>query len=112
MSYLESASSNNSQLIGALGSTYKTDYDNWIDLLQRKSEAYNSFVKKIGGAYNDALTIMDNLSNNGVNMSASNISDAYIAQEEYKKLQKEAQSFKDNFKISLSTVNTDFKSNF
>ncbi len=40
----------NAELINALGKQYKTDYDNWLKLIQDKIKAYNAFVS----AYNNA----------------------------------------------------------
>jgi len=40
----------NAGLINALGKQYQDDYNNWLDLLKKKEQAYNSFVS----AYNSA----------------------------------------------------------
>ena len=48
--FVNSATSMNGQLVSALGSAYKTDYNNWCRLLQAKSEAYNEFSSRVAAA--------------------------------------------------------------
>ena len=48
--YINNVSSKNSLLISALGAPYQTDYINWINLLQKKVEAYNTFVNSISNS--------------------------------------------------------------
>ncbi|MDE7432627.1 MAG: hypothetical protein K2N34_12040, partial [Lachnospiraceae bacterium] len=49
-SYITSIASKNNQLITTLGEPYKADYDNWCELLSKKSNAYNMFVDAINGS--------------------------------------------------------------
>ncbi len=46
----------NSTLINALGKQYQDDYTNWINLLEKKQEAYNQFVKAYNSAQSRAYT--------------------------------------------------------
>lgn len=42
--YINDVNSKNTSLINALGSTYRSDYDNWTNLLAGKATAYNNFI--------------------------------------------------------------------
>ena len=44
---LRSQGSNNTILLNSLGETYKKDYENWLELLEKKTDAYNDFVNAI-----------------------------------------------------------------
>lgn len=50
LEYFQNLVSKNSGLLQALGSTYQSDYLNWVNLLQEKGNAYNSFVNAIKGS--------------------------------------------------------------
>lgn len=54
--YLYSTASKNGQLIAALGAPYQTDYKNWLNLLEKKSEAYNNFVNALNASQSSAFT--------------------------------------------------------
>ena len=48
--YINDVNSKNTSLINALGSTYRSDYDNWTNLLAGKATAYNNFINAIKGS--------------------------------------------------------------
>ena len=48
--YFNSVMQKNSTLINELGGSYKTDYNNWCELLMKKAEAYNEFVNAINSS--------------------------------------------------------------
>lgn len=50
LEYFQNLVSKNSGLLQALGSTYQSDYLNWVNLLQENGNAYNSFVNAIKGS--------------------------------------------------------------
>lgn len=75
--YLESVTSKNGKLVSALGAPYQSDYDNWCDLLAKKSEAYNEFVTRIGGSYDSALSAADNLMANGKTVNTGSLQEYY-----------------------------------
>lgn len=52
LEYLKSSASKSGQLASALGGQYKTDYQNWCNLLESKAKAYNEFIKQLGNSYN------------------------------------------------------------
>ena len=56
VSYINSNLSKNGQLISQLGSAYKDDYNNWCELLKKKTEAYNQFVSAINKAQYNKLS--------------------------------------------------------
>ena len=58
LEYVQSIANKNSQLAGALGKPYQTDYDNWCELLRKKAEAYNDFVTSLGGSL-DKIPVAD-----------------------------------------------------
>lgn len=110
--FLESTASNNSKLKNALGSTYKSDYDNWCDLLSKKADAYNEFVKAIGGSYDDSKSVMENLMDNGSSMSSWDITNAYTAKAEYDKQVEEYKKMSNSLKLDYSQIKTDFGANW
>lgn len=110
--YVESVVSCNGKLIKALGSAYKSDYDNWLELLKKKGDAYNRFVDAIGGSYDDSLSLIGNMQNNGQDITANTIADAAAAQAEYEKIAKKYNELKDSLKIDLSPINTDFGTSY
>lgn len=112
LEYIKTTSSNNGKLKSALGSAYESDYNNWCDLLSKKAEAYNNFVDALGGSYDESKSVMDNLKDNGSNMSADAITNAYTAQAEYNKQLKETEKLKASLKLDLSQINTDFGTNW
>lgn len=54
--YLSSLSENDRKLINALTDTYSTDYNNWVDLLTQKTNAYNKFVTAIKGSQESIMS--------------------------------------------------------
>lgn len=110
--YIESVVSCNGKLVKALGSAYKSDYDNWLELLKKKGDAYNRFVDAIGGSYDDSLSLIGNMQNNGQDITANTIADAAAAQAEYEKIAKKYNELKDSLKIDLSPINTDFGTSY
>lgn len=110
--FLKSTASQNSILKNALGSTYQSDYNNWCDLLSKKAGAYNKFVDAIGGSYDDSKSVIQNMLDNGINISVSNLTDAYTAQAEYNRQVEEYKKLNDSLKIDLSPITTDFNVNY
>lgn len=58
LEYVKSAASRSSELSNALGTPYKTDYNNWCNLLQKKAEAYNKFISELGKSY-DKISVVN-----------------------------------------------------
>ena len=112
LKYIETTASNNGKLKNALGSAYESDYNNWCDLLSKKAEAYNKFVEALGGSYDESKSVMDNLMANGSNMSIWDITNAYTAKSEYDKQVKEYKKMTDSLKLDLSSITTDFSTNW
>ena len=110
--FLKSTVSQNSILKNALGSTYQSDYNNWCDLLSKKAGAYNKFVDAIGGSYDDSKSVIQNMLDNGINITVSNLTDAYTAQAEYNRRVEEYKKLNDSLKIDLSPITTDFNVNY
>lgn len=54
--YINNVASKNSQLITTLGEPYKTDYNNWCELLSKKAEAFNEFSTAIQKAQHQPLS--------------------------------------------------------
>ena len=106
--YLESVASKNGQLASALGEAYKADYDNWCDLLEKKSELYNDFIERIGGSYNPEYSVVGNMAANGQNMSPDNIAKMSAMQSQIYQAQYEADKLKDQLKVNLAPINTNF----
>lgn len=110
--FLESAASNNSKLKNALGSTYKSDYDNWCDLLSKKADAYNEFVKAIGGSYDDSKNVAQNLAANNGAFGANEYAEAQAAYDKWKQTKKQADDLKNSLKLDYSQITTDFGANW
>lgn len=110
--FLKSTASQNSILKNALGSTYQSDYNNWCDLLSKKAGAYNKFVEAIGGNYDDSKSVIQNMLDNGIDITMSNLTDAYTAQAEYNRQVEEYKKLNDSLKIDLSPITTDFNVNY
>ena len=111
--YLKDVASKNGELASALGSAYKQDYDNWCDLLSQKAEAYNEFVEAVGGSYDESLSITGNMLNNGkTNIGTNDIVAAYTAQAEYLDAQRKADAKKQELKLDLNPIRTNFGTNF
>ena len=110
--FLESTASNNSKLKNALGSTYKSDYDNWCDLLSKKADAYNEFVKAIGGSYDDSKNVAQNLAANNGSFGANEYAEAQAAYDKWKQTKKQADDLKNSLKLDYSQIKTDFGANW
>lgn len=110
--YLESVTSKNSQLVSALGAPYQSDYENWCDLLTKKSETYNEFVTRIGGSYDAALGAAGNLLANGKEVNSRTLQEYYTYKADYDQAAIEAQKKKDELNLDLSTIDTSFNTNF
>lgn len=110
--FLESTASNNSKLKNALGSTYKSDYDNWCDLLSKKADAYNEFVKAIGGSYDDSKNVAQNLAANNGAFGANEYAEAQAAYDKWKQTKKQADDLKNSLKLDYSQITTDFGANW
>lgn len=110
--FLESTASNNSKLKNALGSTYKSDYDNWCDLLSKKADAHNEFVKAIGGSYDDSKNVAQNLVANNGAFGANKYAEAQAAYDKWKQTKKQADDLKNSLKLDYSQITTDFGANW
>jgi len=69
LDYVKSVADKNSQLAGALGKPYQTDYNNWCELLKKKAEAYNEFVAKLGGSLDKVAVAAAPYSEEGLNQA-------------------------------------------
>ena len=110
--FLESTASNNSKLKNALGSTYKSDYDNWCDLLSNKADAYNEFVKALGGSYDDSKNVAQNLAANNGAFGANEYAEAQAAYDNWKQTKKQAEDLKNSLKLDYSQITTNFGTNW
>ena len=110
--FLESTASNNSKLKNALGSTYKSDYDNWCDLLSKKADAYNEFVKALGGSYDDSKNVAQNLAANNGAFGANEYAEAQAAYDKWKQTKKQADDLKNSLKLDYSQITTNFGTNW
>ena len=110
--FLESTASNNSKLKNALGSTYKSDYDNWCDLLSKKADAYNDFVEALGGSYDDSKNVAQNLAANNGSFGANEYAEAQAAYDKWKQTKKQADDLKNSLKLDYSQITTDFGANW
>ena len=133
--YINDVNSKNTSLINALGSTYRSDYDNWTNLLAGKATAYNNFTNAIKGSqinlgdgssalsdYGKAKAIVNkwnsaSFKNNNGNdpLNLSNNTRNGISKETYEKAKAfmtyydQYKSMTDALKIDLSNISTDFK---
>ena len=110
--YLKNQSSQNTALVNALGETYKADYDNWCDLLHKKAELYNEFVKRIGGSYDAAYSATGNMAKNGMDMSPENIAKAQASASAYYQSVYDAEKQKQALQLDLAPINTDFGTHY
>ena len=108
--YLTKVASKNSQLASALGSAYKTDYDNWCELLSQKAKAYNDFVTACGSSYDKSKGITEN-----VNAAMANgVNAAYVNEQasRYINAKLDAKEASNKLKLDLKTIKVNFKSNY
>ena len=136
--YINDVKSKNTSLINALGSTYRSDYDNWTNLLAGKATAHNNFINAIKGSqinlgdgssalsdYGKAKAIVNKWNsasfknNNGNNpLNLSNNTRNGISKEAYEKAKAfmtyydQYKSMTDALKIDLSNISTDFKTDY
>lgn len=139
--YLKSAVSKNSQLAEALGETYKSDYDNWCDLLSKKAQAYNRFVDALRSASNTNTSgsplsakgqaekiikdtkngmenVYDPMAKKGAGYFATQAKPgAYTkgqvdAAREFLKANEQTEKLKEELKFDLSNIGTDFGGNY
>lgn len=110
--YLKNQASQNTALVKALGETYKADYDNWCDLLQKKAELYNEFIKRIGNSYDAAYSAVGNMAKNGQDMSVSNIADTEAAASKYYQSVHDADKMKQQLKLDVAPISTDFGTSY
>lgn len=136
--YINDVNSKNTSLINALGSTYRSDYDNWTNLLAGKATAYNNFINAIKGSqinlgdgssalsdYGKAKAIVNkwnsaSFKNNNGNdpLNLSNNTRNGISKEAYEKAKAfmtyydQYKSMTDALKIDLSNISTDFKTDY
>ena len=136
--YINDVNSKNTSLINALGSTYRSDYDNWTNLLAGKATAYNNFINAIKGSqinlgdgssalsdYGKAKAIVDkwnsaSFKNNSGNdpLNLSNNTRNGISKEAYEKAKAfmtyydQYKSMTDALKIDLSNISTDFRTDY
>lgn len=97
LEYLRLSSSNNSQLLTALGSAYSSDYYNWCNLLSVKAEEYNKFVSRVTD--HDGNLVV------GGRNSKTQIDNA---RKDYDIAEANANKAEDKLKLDLSTINTNF----
>lgn len=112
LEYVQSATSNNGKLVTALGSSYKSDYDNWCDLLKQKGDAYNKFIDAINGSYDPSKSLVANMQKNGQTVTANTIANASAAQSEYLKTAQKYEDMKNSLKIDLAPINTNFSTSY
>lgn len=113
LQYIESTASYNSQFINSLGEGYKTDYDNWLNLLKDKELAYQRFTKSLDGdgdgefIYDPNKNIIDNLIANGKGTSFYEIIEAETAKAEYDRITKKYEDLRNSL-----TFNPSFSSDY
>ena len=108
----EQIAKQNGGLIKSLGSAYKSDYDNWCDLLSKKANAYNDFVdalSKSGINYDDSLTTRGN-ADKYVNQghSANENAEMYTKAAEADRASYEAEQAKKKLKLDYKKISTSF----
>lgn len=112
LEYIESISSYNSQLINSLGDGYKTDYDNWISLLQDKEIASSKLIEKLGGNYDENLDVIGNLLANGITPTASNIVAGYEALAELEGILRKYEELRGALSFNPTVFEDSFSSDF
>ena len=108
----EQIAKQNGGLIKSLGSAYKSDYDNWCDLLSKKANAYNDFVdalSKSGINYDDSLTARGN-ADKYVNQghSANENAEMYTKAAEADRASYKAEQAKKKLKLDYKKISTSF----
>lgn len=118
----------NANLINALGKQYKTDYNNWVKLIQDKIRAYNKFVNAYnkassagqtayegGKSENNKAPVSDNKGvKSGVDSILKNPQAAVEAHDikqsktEYNKKKKQAEQAKKKLQLKLDKVDVNY----
>lgn len=118
----------NANLINALGKQYKTDYNNWVKLIQDKIKAYNKFVNAYnkassagqtayegGKSENNKAPVSDNKGvKSGVDSILKNPQAAVEAHDikqsktEYNKKKKQAEQAKKKLQLKLDKVDVNY----
>lgn len=122
----------NAELINALGKQYKTDYNNWLKLIQDKIKAYNAFVSAYnkassagqtayegGKSENNKAPVRDNKGiKSGVNAILKNPQAAFEAdnikksKQNYDKKKKQADKAKKKLQLKLDKINADYTTKY
>lgn len=122
----------NAELINALGKQYKTDYNNWLKLIQDKIKAYNAFVSAYnkaapegqtayegGKSENNKAPVRDNKGvKSGVNAILKNPQAAVEAnnikksKQNYDKKKKQADKAKKKLQLKLDKINADYTAQY
>ena len=122
----------NAELINALGKQYKTDYNNWLKLIQDKIKAYNAFVSAYnkassagqtayegGKSENNKAPVSDNKGvKSGVNAILKNPQAAVEAdnikksKQNYDKKKKQADKAKKKLQLKLDKINADYTAKY
>ena len=112
--FINSTISSNGQLVQALGSAYKDDYDNWCNLLRAKAEAYNELMTRIESASNRFKTIMTSgpqtlLDAQPLEWETQGLLDAAA---DYSQASKDLEEFEKTFAYDYDPISTDFGGGF
>lgn len=93
-SYLLATDTKNAKLMNAFGEEYSTDYQNWIDLLQKKKDTYEAYTSAIESSNEDpVLALAQKVMSVGL----------YV---EYENLDKELQELAEEYSAKLASANT------
>lgn len=107
LEYIESTASKNSQLMQSFGEGYQDDYNNWIELLKKKQEAYQALVAALNGEYDPTESIVGNLLKNGKEVTASAIVAGEEARAAYERAMKKYDDYKNSFSLNFTPTNFD-----
>lgn len=99
----------NSELINSLGKQYQDDYNNWLEALDKKKDAYNRYVD----AYNKAQPdyIYEQQQKGGAS-AYSLVTGAAEAQKQYEKAKKDAKKKRDQLNQDLHKIDADFSAEY
>lgn len=99
----------NSELINSLGKQYQDDYNNWLEALDKKKDAYNRYVD----AYNKAQPdyIYEQQQKGGAS-AYSLVTGAAEAQKQYEKAKKDAKKKRDKLNQDLHKIDADFSAEY
>jgi DNA repair exonuclease SbcCD ATPase subunit len=110
--YFDELGSSNGQLFKLLGQAYSDDFANFSKLIAEKIKAQAKFDAIFKKGYDANKSMVENLQNNGSNMSASSIADAYTAQAEMNRAEQSWKDYIDELNAELALVQTNFKIDF